>query len=54
MAPLHHHYRTKRLERNASRGALLDHHDDAGAVWFIHAEVALMRLRCTGNTIESI
>ena len=42
MAPLHHHYELKGWKENAGRGALLDHHHDAGAVRAVDAEAALM------------
>ena len=34
MAPIHHHYEQKRLERNPSRRPFLDYHHRLGADWF--------------------
>jgi phospho-N-acetylmuramoyl-pentapeptide-transferase len=39
MAPLHHHFRADRLEGDPGRGALLDHHDPAGAVRPVHLKI---------------
>ena len=43
MAPLHHHFELEGLEGEPGRRALLDHHDDAGAVRPVDAEAAMMR-----------
>ena len=43
MAPLHHHYELEGLEGEPGRGALLDHHHDAGAVRPVDAQAPMMR-----------
>jgi phospho-N-acetylmuramoyl-pentapeptide-transferase len=42
MAPLHHHFEKIRLERNAGRGPLLDHHHAAVPAGSVHPEAALI------------
>jgi UDP-N-acetylmuramyl pentapeptide phosphotransferase/UDP-N-acetylglucosamine-1-phosphate transferase len=41
MAPIHHHYRAKRLERNPSGGAFLDYHHCVGVDWVLAGIVGL-------------
>lgn len=41
MAPIHHHYEQKRLERNPSRRPFLDYHHRLGADWFEYPQNSL-------------
>ena len=49
MAPIHHHYEQKRLERNPSRRPFLDYHHRLGADWFKYPQNPLNLQRPSEN-----